>query len=463
MLCRDSRRFVIGFTLCGPIMRVWQFDRCGGIASLQFNIHNDPLQLVSAVLAFLYMDREQLGFDPTIISVEGKRFIEIKREGSKERLIIDRVIRRARCVSGRATTCWKAYREGDDSRAPLVIKDSWQYLERQEEGELLHEATEKGVINVARYYYHETVRVGDTDDDIRSNVRNGLDITKAPNFKSSTSRKLSDTRAVRNYQSSTAIIRKRSSSQTNASMPRPKRRSYSSSPTQLGKSDGVYNRVHRRVILRDFGKSITKASSRVALLAALEKCIVGYESLYTKAGMLQCDISPGNLMINEDEDNPSWSAFLTDLDLAVKEQRDGFSGARGKTGTRAFMAIGVLLGEEKHSYMHDLESFFWVLFWICIHYDGPNRERIVKRFEKWNYVDTEELAGMKFGVIGDESIFQKTVGDNFTSYYQPLIPWVNKLRKEVFPGGQKWRKESKGLYSRMKAILQDAQRDPLVL
>src|SRR2546423_7049356 len=60
-------------------------------------------------------------------------------------------------------------------------------------------------------------------------------------------------------------------------------------------------------------------------------------------------------------------------------------GARGKTGTRAFMAIGVLL-DKKHSFRHDLESFFWVLFWICVHYSSPNEEsRVVPRFEKWNY------------------------------------------------------------------------------
>jgi len=34
------------------------------------------------------------------------------------------------------------------------------------------------------------------------------------------------------------------------------------------------------------------------------------------------------------------------------------------------MAIRALLSEQ-HLFMHDLESFFWVLFWICIHYDGP--------------------------------------------------------------------------------------------
>ncbi len=66
---------------------------------------------------------------------------------------------------------------------PLIVKDSWQYPEREEEGELLHEATEKQVKNVARYFHYETVRVGGQDDDIRANVRKGLDITKATNYK----------------------------------------------------------------------------------------------------------------------------------------------------------------------------------------------------------------------------------------------------------------------------------------
>src|SRR2546423_7225316 len=117
--------------------------------------------------------------------------------------------------------------------------------------------------------------------------------------------------------------------------------------------------MHRRVIVRDYGKPIYRASSRTAMLAAFEGCIVGYKSLHESAGILQRDVSINNLMMNEEEDNPSWRSFLIDLDLAIKEQRQGPSGADGKTGTKVFMAIGVLRG-EKHSYMHDYESFFWV-------------------------------------------------------------------------------------------------------
>ncbi|KUI57631.1 hypothetical protein VP1G_10945 [Cytospora mali] len=101
-----------------------------------------------------------------------KRYTDIKRNGQPERLIIKKCINRAPCIAGRATTCWKAYRENHDE-IPLVIKDSWQYTEREEEGELIREATDQAIINVARYYHHETVQVGGTDDDIQSNVRKG--------------------------------------------------------------------------------------------------------------------------------------------------------------------------------------------------------------------------------------------------------------------------------------------------
>jgi hypothetical protein len=40
------------------------------------------------------------------------------------------------------------------------------------------------------------------------------------------------------------------------------------------------------------------------------------------------------------------------------------------------MAIGALLSEQ-HSFMRDRESFFWVLFWICIHCDGPSEGKVV--------------------------------------------------------------------------------------
>lgn len=461
LAAQDSRRFVLGFTLCGSLMRIWEFDRLGGIASEHFDVNEDGPQFVFTILGFLWMSEEELGFDPTIVTANDKRFIEIQRDGSTERLIIDKVMQRARCIAGRATTCWKAHREGHP-QTPLVIKDSWQYPERDEEGDLLHEATSQGVVNVARYYHHETVQAHGADDDIRSNVRGGLDVTTATNYRPERSMPppsmMASESARRGRSSSRTVGKKRSSSQIGVPLP-PSKRSCSASPTKAS-GDPPSNRVHRRVILRDYGKPIYKASSRSALLAALEGSIAGHESL-RKAGFLHRDISINNLMVNEDDDNVSWPSFLIDLDLAVRERRSGASGAKGKTGTRAFMAIGALLGEQ-HSFMHDLESFFWVLFWICVHYDGPNKPRVIPEFDQWNYISMELLAKEKKGQVSDEGDFIRSAEENFTLYYQPLVPWINRLRKVVFPNGGRWKREDEGLYTRMMEIIGEARKDPKV-
>ncbi|OJZ88051.1 hypothetical protein ASPFODRAFT_205215 [Aspergillus luchuensis CBS 106.47] len=142
----------------------------------------------------------------------------------------------------------------------------------------------------------------------------------------------------------------------------PTKRPRLSSPNDT--SEKLPNRIHRRVILRDYGKPIYTASTHSILLAALEKYITGHQPLH-KTGILHRDISPNNLLHeNKNNNNPSCPAFLIDLDLAIREQRDSpapeADGSK-KTGTRPFLAIGALMG-EKRSFMHDPESFFWVIF-----------------------------------------------------------------------------------------------------
>lgn len=88
-------------------------------------------------------------------------------------------MKRHSSVADRATTCWKEYYDEDESEQILVIKDSWRYPERGEEGELLRDTTGKGVTNVARYYHYETVRIGGEDDEIDGDVRKWLGIAKA--------------------------------------------------------------------------------------------------------------------------------------------------------------------------------------------------------------------------------------------------------------------------------------------
>ncbi len=179
-------------------------------------------------------------------------------------------------AAGRATTCWEASLRGKlEDR--LAMKDSWEYEERPEEGLLLKEATEAGVKNVARYYHHETVSVGGVIDDVRNNVRKRLNDVSGSNPFQQRRPAMSEAAASpatsgssgrgRGRSSSRSMTRKRSSSCIHTSMPPPKR-SCSDSPVKLD-AQRPRNRVHRRLIMRDVGKSIYQASSPRAILTGL--------------------------------------------------------------------------------------------------------------------------------------------------------------------------------------------------
>ena len=159
-------------------------------------------------------------------------------------------------------------------------------------------------------------------------------------------------------------------------------------------------------------------------------------------------------MLSEAEDD----GFLIDLDLAVKTDREKASGAPSKTGTKVFMAIGALYGEE-HSFMHDLESFFWVLFWLCVHWNGPGQERTKTEYESWNFEPTKKLAREKAGLVGEEDKFDKDINENFTPYCTSLIPCIQKLRKVAFPKGRRWLTENRRLYTDMKRVLEEAVKE----
>lgn len=77
---QSTRRFVLAFTLYGSIMRVWEFDRLGGIASDKFDINSEDgaLLFVTTVLGFLWIDEENLGFDPSFITSHGQQYIIIE-------------------------------------------------------------------------------------------------------------------------------------------------------------------------------------------------------------------------------------------------------------------------------------------------------------------------------------------------------------------------------------------------
>lgn len=178
----DERRFVLGFSLCGNMMRVWLFDRLGGLASDEINIDEDGVRFVATLVSILWMDSEQLGSDPTIKRTEtGERFIEMPQNGSVERLFLGEAMHRTDCLAGRATKCWRVYKGGHSKGTPLALKESWQCVTLPEEGILLRDITARGVINVARYSGHWTERMDNVPVNVIS-LRRGLNIGSTKTF-----------------------------------------------------------------------------------------------------------------------------------------------------------------------------------------------------------------------------------------------------------------------------------------
>lgn len=89
-----------------------------------------------------------------------------------------------------------------------------------------------------------------------------------------------------------------------------------------------------------------------------------HQPLYYDARILHCDVSPGNIIILDHQDKEKPKGLLIDLDSAINLDETSEAGL-GITGTRPFMAIGVLRN-ELHTCRHDLESFLYVLLWMMI-------------------------------------------------------------------------------------------------
>jgi len=79
---------------------------------------------------------------------------------------------------------------------------------------------EKKVVNMARYYYHKTVYIGGKEDNIYNNVRKGLDIIRATNYKlKDLIIPLRPAKVKISIRQGRSFSRKRSSSYTNAPLP----------------------------------------------------------------------------------------------------------------------------------------------------------------------------------------------------------------------------------------------------
>jgi len=87
------------------------------------------------------------------------------------------------------------------------------------------------------------------------------------------------------------------------------------------------------------------------------------------------------------------------------------------------------------------------------------KPEVVPQFDKWKLRGYRRVGEQKLGTVARESIFMKTITDNFTPFYAPLIPLLNRLRKIVFSKDKPLEREDEKLYSPMREVLRQEGRN----
>ena len=195
------------------------------------------------------------------------------------------------------------------------------------------------------------------------------------------------------------------------------------------------NRIFSCLVISPAGRTIKEFKSVPELLIALRDAIKAHRSLLNKAKILHRDISENNIIITDPKLAGGFTGMLIDLDLAIVDGER--TGGRHMTGTMEFMAIDVLRGVE-HTYRHDLESFFYVLLWICAR-RAWEREFHCRRKDRpadsvlgdW-YGDTnKKVAGNKRGSMNADGF--KSILEEFAPAFDRVKSLCRKLRSILFP------------------------------
>jgi serine/threonine protein kinase len=180
-------------------------------------------------------------------------------------------------------------------------------------------------------------------------------------------------------------------------------------------------------------------------------------------GYLHYDVSASNVMIDISDPTTKGlrNGLLTDFDCATheKDRPQGEVTDRivspvfhrvlvGRInifsllqGTYSFMAVDLLAsGKTQHEFYHDLESLFYVICYISCVSAGPNGatsdvELMDTPLASW--LDTEnkilpKIGKAKYKTVNNRKDFE-TVLSAFHPYFEPLKPYVRKLRGVAIP------------------------------
>ncbi|KAI1737356.1 serine/threonine-protein kinase Sgk2 [Xylaria scruposa] len=435
---QPTRRFVHAFSFCASKMELWIFDRSGPYSSGIFDIHEEPDKFARAFIGYATMDNDMMGLDTFIQRGNGDSCITLDdATGHNIKLWLDTAIFRYKATVGRGTTC---YETQDNS----VAKFSWasDKRERRSEVEQLTLAAERnvqGVATVVAYHQITTIKV----------MREGLVFPNPHNFKDDDG---VYSRSARTSANISGKKRKLSTNHTSDNTPKPKRLRpdslkliqdkalisqssiYHNEPSLYKPTNNLWeNKIYSCLVVSPAGRVISDFKTIKELLESMRDAIRAHRSLYITGNILHRDISPNNIIITkpETETPDSFKGMLIDLDRASSA-----SGPRYWTGTIQFMAIEVL-NRVDHTYRHDLESFFYVLIWMCARqswwkeFSGKERPPKQSLLKKWVIGSFPDIARYKRGYMMTNIMLRRILNE-FPKTLDSVKPLCYRIREILF-------------------------------
>ncbi|KAA8898300.1 hypothetical protein FN846DRAFT_765161, partial [Sphaerosporella brunnea] len=351
---QPGRRWVMCFTLCGKELRIWQFDRGGAVGSTIINIDVEWKLFLRTFFSFATLDPTSAGFDPTIRCVMHgweDTFDPTLAAYSPEPSMAKRW-----AIITRTGLCSRARLWGTEDWT-YVVKDQWRAPERGPEGDLIRQCSCLDASGLPRCIWHGDIRV----------FQNGIPAGEGIPSLGIPARE--DIASLRPRSAGPGATRPAALTALHL------RKVSGNSHYLLRAGCHVQNRVHSRLLISPAGISLNRFSSYSNLLTALRDAISSQRHMFYAHQILHRDVSVNNVILCTPLSGPA-AGVLIDFDLAISTTRTTTSGATQRTGTFDFMAHEILENPQTpHTPLHDLESFFYVLLWLAIHYDRSGGRR----------------------------------------------------------------------------------------
>ncbi|PPR06318.1 hypothetical protein CVT24_001030 [Panaeolus cyanescens] len=338
---QPTRSFVYNIIMTEQKAMLLCFDRVGAQHSQWMDFRETPADLVRLIYLVCNPDLKSLGVDETVVFKNDRLEFNMERDGEPVILTADpKPLFPPMSIRGRATVCWTVE---DDKGDFYILKQQF--------------------VNVCRTPEHETL------EDIRAHE--GIDLSHIGMCVFGQKYgKVSEARGMEEV------------------------------------PELFHDRFLYRILLEKHGDTIDnlEGKTRLDLVVALRDAIIGHQELWNKKNVLHRDVSDKNILYKKErKGNSPLGGVLIDYDLSIyMNRKESNHKVDFRTGTKAFQSAIILLchrdetetGEPLpnilHDHLDDLESFFWVLFYITRETVGPGEDeglfrknlRIREKFEE---------------------------------------------------------------------------------